>query len=73
MFKMKKFIIVQLKQDSEKQEESTVNIGISNIIRLVEASTKEEAIGKFIIGTQSIKALKKLDVECFDLEELKKI
>ena len=46
------------------------NVEINVIIRKVKAKSKEEAIGKFIMGTQKIDAVKKLDVECFLMNEL---
>lgn len=46
---------------------------MSNIIRKINAETKEIAIGKFVIETQNIKAYNKLDLECYDIEEIKSI
>jgi hypothetical protein len=65
---MKKFIVIQMKVESHKMG----TILMSNIVRQVEADSKELAIGKFIVATQNITAEKKLDVECYDLSELNK-
>ena len=43
--------------DSKEQ-----NILMSNIVRKVEAETKELAIGKFVVATQEIKANQKLNI-----------
>ena len=44
---------------------------MQNIVRQIKADSKEIAIGKFVIATQEIKAIQKLDIECYDLSELK--
>lgn len=46
---------------------------IDVVIRNVGAKNKEEAIGKFILNTNDIPALEKLDIECFNLDNLMKI
>ena len=70
---MKDFIICQMKIDDETFNGNIQTYSMSNIIRLVKAETKEAAIGKFVIETQSLQAMKKLDIECYDLSELKTI
>lgn len=49
------------------------NITMGNIVRKVKAKTKETAIGKFVIATKDIKVKQKLNIECYDLTELKSI
>jgi nucleoside-diphosphate-sugar epimerase len=46
------------------------NIYLSTIVRKVEANSKEEAIGKFVLGTQSTESFKKVNLECIELSEL---
>jgi len=46
---------------------------MSNVVRKIEAETKEIAIGKFVLATQDIKANNKLNIECYDLTELKSV
>lgn len=67
---MKTFIIYQMQIDSKELVGTNNNILMSTIVRKVDANSKEEAIGKFIIGTSSIKAQQKLNVECIELSEL---
>ncbi len=67
---MKKFIILQMKVDSEERKDDQATILISNIVRVVNADSKELAIGKFVVATQDMKAIKKLDIECYDITEL---
>lgn len=70
---MKKFIVIQMKVDSRKLEEGRETTLMSNIVRRVKAESKEEAIGKFIIDTLDSKADQKLDVECYELTDIKKL
>lgn len=49
------------------------NISMSNVVRQIEAESKEIAIGKFVIATQDIKAQKKMNIECYDLSELLRV
>ena len=66
---MKKWLCYQ----SAVTKEELNNIGVGTIIRLVEAKTKEEAMGKFLLNTKDVKAVKKLDVECFEINKILKI
>lgn len=67
---MKKFIIVQMQIDNEINTPNDKNIIMSNVVRVVEAESKETAIGKFVISTRHIRAHNKKDIECYDLSEL---
>jgi hypothetical protein len=67
---MKKFIVIQMQIDNEIIEGNNKNISMSNVVRQIEAESKEIAIGKFVIATQDIKAQKKMNIECYDLSEL---
>ena len=49
------------------------DIEMSNVVRKVEAETKELAIGKFVVATQDIKANQKLNIECYDITEMKSL
>ena len=72
-FKMKKFIVIQMQIDNEIIEGNDKNISMSNVVRQIEAESKEIAIGKFVIATQDIKAQKKMNIECYDLSELLRV
>jgi energy-converting hydrogenase Eha subunit H len=67
---MKKFIVIQLQVNLES---TPYNVLMSNVVRQVEAESKEIAIGKFVVATQEIKAQKKMNIECYDLSELRKL
>jgi hypothetical protein len=55
-------------------EEMRNRIGIATYIRKVEAGTKEEAIGKFILDTAAMKFEKRIEpVTCFEFDRLKVI
>ena len=56
--------------DSKSIDSNEQNILMSNIVRKVEAETKELAIGKFVVATQEIKANQKLNIECYDINKL---
>ena len=71
--KMKKFIVIQMQIDNEVIEGNNKNISMSNVVRQIEAESKEIAIGKFVIATQDIKAQKKMNIECYDLSELLRV
>ena len=72
-FKIKKFIVIQMQIDNEIIEGNNKNISMSNIVRQIEAESKEIAIGKFVIATQDIKAKKKMNIECYDLSALLRV
>lgn len=67
---METYIVYQMQIDSEERIGVKNNFVMSTIIRKIDANSKEEAIGKFIINTTSIKAQQKLDVMCIVLSEL---
>jgi len=56
--------------DSKSTIGNDQTISMLNVVRKVEAETKELAIGKFVLATQGIKATQKLDIECYDITEL---
>ena len=62
---MPEFIVAQA--ILEKQEGNNVWLGL--ILRRVIAEKKEEAIGKFVLNTQDIKAHKKMDIECYEFSK----
>ena len=72
-FKMKHFIVIQMMIEKEEIVGSSKNTIMQNIVRQIKAESKEIAIGKFVIATQEIKAIKKLEIECYDLSELKSV
>ena len=67
---MKTFIVYQMQVDSQEKNGFNTNFNVSTVIRKVEAETKEEAIGKFVLNTSSIVAFKKLNIDCIELSEL---
>ena len=72
-FKMKHFIIIQMTIIKEEIVGNNKNTIMENIVRQIKAESKEIAIGKFVIATQEIKAIKKLEIECYDLSELRSV
>ena len=70
---MNTYIVIQMQVDSKSINGNDQNISMSNVVRKVEAETKELAIGKFVVATQDIKANQKLNIECYDLTELKSL
>lgn len=67
---MNTYIVIQMQIDSKSIDSNEQNILMSNIVRKVEAETKELAIGKFVVATQEIKANQKLNIECYDINKL---
>jgi hypothetical protein len=67
---MNTYIIIQMQVDSKSTIGNDQTISMLNVVRKVEAETKELAIGKFVLATQGIKATQKLDIECYDITEL---
>jgi len=70
---MKQFVVIQMKIDTEDVSDKDVTVKMSNLVRYAEAESQEEAIGKFVLATQGIKAKKKLDIECYELSNLKRV
>ena len=68
--KIKHFIVIQTIVEKEEIIDGNLNTIISNIVRQIKAESREAAIGKFVIATQELKALKKLNIECYDLSTL---
>jgi hypothetical protein len=66
---MKTFIIFQMLVDNIRNHNAEMSI----IIRKVDANSREEAIGKFVIETESIQAFKKLNIQCIELSDLKSL
>ena len=62
-----------MKIDSDNQNGINRNVTMSNIVRQINAESDDVAIGKFVISTVDIKALKKLDIECYELSDLRSI
>ena len=67
---MNTYIVIQMQIDSKSIDSNEQTILMSNIVRKVEAETKELAIGKFVVATQEIKANQKLNIECYDINKL---
>ena len=72
-FKKKHFVVIQMIIEKEEIVGSSKNTIMQNIVRQIKAESKEIAIGKFVIATQEIKAIKKLEIECYNLSELKSV
>jgi len=70
---MKTFIVYQMQIDSEERIGLNNNVLMSTVVRRVDANSEEEAIGKFVLGTNHIKAQRKLNIECAALSELKSL
>lgn len=70
---MNTYIVIQMQIDSKSINGNDQNISMSNVVRKVEAETKELAIGEFVVATRDIKANQKLNIECYDVTELKSL
>jgi len=70
---MNTYIVIQMQVVSKIATNNIEDISMSNVVRKIEAETKEIAIGKFVLATQDIKANNKLNIECYDLTELKSV
>jgi len=70
---MNTYIVIQMQVVSKITTNNIEDISMSNVVRKIEAETKEIAIGKFVLATQDIKANNKLNIECYDLTELKSV
>lgn len=70
---MKVFIVIQMQIDSQTTVGNETDISMSNVVRRIEAESKELAIGKFVIATQGIKAKKRMNIECYELAELRSV
>lgn len=69
----KKYLCYQMIQ-VRRDNIGGINVPVVNIIiRNVHAKNENEAIGKFTKQTKDIKAVKKLEIECFLMKELKEI
>ena len=66
----KKYLCYQLIVSKEETIGTQNNIALDVIIRKVIARNKEEAIGKFVKVSNKVKAVKKLNIECFMLSNL---
>lgn len=67
------FLVSQIHVESETVHNGIMTTNLSEVIRLVNARNKEEAIGKFVLATDKIKAVSKLRVDCIKLTELKNL
>lgn len=67
---MKTYILIQIQIERNAIVDKEQQVTISNIIRKVQANSKEEAIGKFVLSTANIRAHQKLEIDCFDIDEL---
>lgn len=70
---MNTYIVIQMQVDSKSINGNDQNILMSNVVRKVEAETKELAIGEFVVATRDINANQKLNIECYDINELKSL
>lgn len=67
---MKDYVVYQPVVTDQDISGSVANIKIDALIRVVEASSQEEAIGKYILATRDMVLNKKLDVKCYEVSEL---
>lgn len=68
---MKNFIVVQtILSRIDRPNAYTQNNNWDNIIRTVKAKTTEEALGRFIIETQNVKAVEKLSPQIAELDNI---
>lgn len=64
---MKTYILSQILIISEENRVIEMN----NVVRRAVAETEEEALLRFVEATKEMKAIHRLEIGCFDLEELK--
>lgn len=64
------YIATQITLVSSHISAGTINNEWNTIVRRIEANSKEEAVGKFILGTNHIKAKEKLDLLIYELDNL---
>jgi len=70
---MNMYIVIQMCVEKTIIENGSQNTQMVNIVRKIDAETKEQAIGKFVINTQNVIAQQKLSIECYDLAKLNSI
>jgi hypothetical protein len=70
---MKHFIVIQTIIEKQEFIENTNKVIIANIVRQIKAESEEAAIGKFFLATKDIDAFQKLDIDCYDLTNLKTV
>jgi len=64
------YIVTQICVQYVKVENGQVTQALVDITRKVEANSKEQAIGKFIVATQDIFMNQKLTPQCYPLDQL---
>ncbi|HMU97274.1 MAG TPA: hypothetical protein PLC61_00385 [Chitinophagales bacterium] len=69
----KEYIVIQMKIDEDAYKDNVLDIRMSSIVLKVEAINKSVAIEKFKIATQKIRAIKKLEIECYELDKIPRI
>lgn len=67
---MATFIINQILVEKTAYVGSASTVSLQVVVRRVEAENQEEAIGKFVLATDEIKAERKLKIECIPYENL---
>ena len=66
----KEFLVVQIVMSKQEINVGTTNQYWDNIIRKVKANNIEEAIGKFMINTQNIFAVQRLNPVAYELSQV---
>jgi hypothetical protein len=64
-------IVIQTCVERETFQPGEYTVNTINIVRKVVAESQATAIGRFVIGTRNISVAKRLEIECYKLEDLK--
>lgn len=64
------YLVIQMCIEGKKEVGNDTTINMFNIVRRIRAKTDAEAIGKFVLSTNNISAVQKLNIECFNLDDL---
>ena len=67
---IKEFVVIQMKIDEDAYKDNVLDIRMSSIVLKVEAINKSVAIEKFKIATRNVNAIRKLEIECYELDKI---
>lgn len=66
----KEFLVVQIIMSKQEINVGTTHQYWDNIIRKVKANNIEEAVGKFMINTQNVYAIQRLNPVAYELSQV---
>lgn len=65
-----RYLVFQIVVTSHEIKGDNHDVKVNNILRTVLANNKEEAIGKFVLATKEVPCQKKLEIECYKLNDM---